>query len=79
MTMQILSGQVPYHYLVRDVQVLLELHQGKKPNRPANGFISDRLWGIINACWANMPNERPTMLTVWRWITHKLILEQVIC
>jgi hypothetical protein len=77
MTVQILSGQVPYHYLVREAQVLMELHKGNKPNRPADGFVTDTLWKIVNACWADMPGDRPTMETVWRNIRHQLILENL--
>jgi len=75
--LEILSGQVPYHYLIREGQVLMELHKGKKPNRPANCFITDTLWGIINTCWADIPNDRPTMGTVWKYIRHQLILENL--
>ena len=79
MIMQILSGQVPYYYLVREGQVLLELQAGRKPNRPADGSITDRLWRFINACWADMPNDRPTMQTVSRYIRHQIILEKLPC
>jgi hypothetical protein len=79
MTVQILSGQVPYYYLAREGQVLMEVQAGRKPNRPADGFITDRLWGIINLCWADMPNDRPTMETVSRYIRHQIILEQLPC
>jgi serine/threonine protein kinase len=74
---QILSGQVPYHYLLREGQVLMELHNGKKPNRPSDVFVTDTLWGIINACWADTPNDRPTMEKVRKYIKHQLILENL--
>jgi len=76
---QILSGQVPYHYLLREGQVLMELHNGKKPNRPTEVFIADTLWDIINTCWADTPNDRPTMEKVCKDIKHQLILENILC
>jgi hypothetical protein len=53
----------------------MELHNGKKPSRPPNGLITDTLWNIINACWADTPTDRPTMEKVWKYIKHLLILE----
>jgi serine/threonine protein kinase len=76
---QVLSGQVPYHYLVHEGQVLLELQNGNKPNRPTAGFITDTHWNIINACWADIPSERPSMEKVWKSIKHQLILENLPC
>ena len=76
---QILSGRVPYHYLVREGQVLMELHHGNKPNRPSDGFMTDSLWRSINACWASTPSERPTMEKVWKYIKHQVILENLPC
>jgi hypothetical protein len=77
--MQILTGQVPYHYLIREGQVLVELHQGNKPKRPTDGSVTDTLWKIINVCWADLPSDRPTMETLWRSIKHQLILESLPC
>jgi len=77
--LEIFSGQVPYHYLIREVQVLLELQNGNKPNRPTSGYISDTLWEIINACWADKPTDRPNVEEVWRSIKHQLILENLPC
>ncbi|KIM82176.1 hypothetical protein PILCRDRAFT_820544 [Piloderma croceum F 1598] len=75
--LEILSGQVPYHYLLREGQVLMEHHYGRKPNRPADVFVTDTLWGIINACWADIPNDRPTMEKIRKYIKHQLILENL--
>ncbi|KAF7976172.1 hypothetical protein HWV62_7324 [Athelia sp. TMB] len=58
--LEILSGLIPYHYLARDGQVLLELQNGTKPRRPQEGYVTDVLWAQINACWAEPATQRPT-------------------
>ena len=75
--MQILSGQVPYYYLVREEQVLMALHKGIKPNRPTDAFVTDTHWHAINACWAMTPRDRPTMEKVLKYIKHQQILENL--
>jgi serine/threonine protein kinase len=77
--LEIFSGQVPYHYLVREAQVLMELQNGNRPRRPNGECITDTLWDIINACWADKPNDRPAMEKVGRYIKHQLILETLPC
>jgi len=75
--LEILSGRVPYHYLVREEQVLIALHKGNKPNRPTNDCIMDTHWNAINACWAITPGDRPTMEKVLKDIRHLQLLENI--
>ncbi|KAF9228878.1 kinase-like protein [Gyrodon lividus] len=49
--LQVLSGEVPYADLKRDVQVLLALSQGVKPSRPQTPWLNDRFWDFIQRCW----------------------------
>lgn len=58
-TLEILSGRIPYHYVRTDVQVVIELHNGKKPRRPATSFVTNAQWDFIQRCWADNPQERP--------------------
>ncbi|KAK0462909.1 TKL/TKL-ccin protein kinase [Desarmillaria tabescens] len=58
-TLEILSGRIPYHYVRTDAQVIIELHNGKKPRRPAPSFVTNAQWDFIQRCWADDPQERP--------------------
>ncbi|KAK0471351.1 TKL/TKL-ccin protein kinase [Armillaria novae-zelandiae] len=58
-TLEILSGRIPYHYVRTDAQVVIELHNGKKPRRPAPSFVTSSQWDFIQRCWADDPQERP--------------------
>ncbi|KAJ7145696.1 TKL/TKL-ccin protein kinase [Mycena epipterygia] len=75
-TLEILSGRIPYFYL-RDVQVVIEIHKGNKPRRPAQSFVTDAQWAFIQHCWAADPDERPDSAEVLRTIQalHRASLE----
>ncbi|KAJ7278948.1 TKL/TKL-ccin protein kinase [Mycena rebaudengoi] len=63
-TLEILSGRVPYHYLRTDAQVVIEIHRGNKPRRPAESFVTDDQWALIQRCWAADPDARPDISEV---------------
>ncbi|KAF9230162.1 kinase-like domain-containing protein, partial [Melanogaster broomeanus] len=51
--LQILTGNVPYHYYVREVQVMRAIITGETPRRPSRDLISDRRWSFIQRCWSS--------------------------
>lgn len=55
---QVLSGDVPYHYIKKDILVAVELHKGVYPKRPEKIWVTDGIWHFINQCWAE-PAKRP--------------------
>lgn len=63
---KLLSGRIPYHYIYSDAQVVIELHKGVKPRRPAPQFITDAQWNLIQQCWGEEPKDRPDIETVCR-------------
>ena len=60
MSSQVLSGKIPYHYIQRDGQVVINLYNGITPKRPVVTRITDELWEFINSCWTE-PAHRPTI------------------
>ncbi|KAF9022811.1 kinase-like protein [Hymenopellis radicata] len=58
-TLEILSGRIPYHYVRSDAQVIIELHRGNKPRRPAVTFVADAQWNFIQECWSDDLMSRP--------------------
>ncbi|KAH8112908.1 kinase-like domain-containing protein [Phellopilus nigrolimitatus] len=62
MTMiELFTGAPPYHHLRSDPQVIIQVHAGILPNRPAEhtGFDDD-LWDLCMDCWAANPKLRPS-------------------
>ena len=58
---QVLSGTAPFPN-ESDEEVLDRVSKGLRPGRPSNPpkWLADGLWGQIEACWKQEPNERPT-------------------
>lgn len=58
-----ISGNVPFHECT-DATVFLKVMTGKHPARGA--MFSDRLWELLELCWAAQPGERPSIEEVSR-------------
>ncbi|KAF9233547.1 kinase-like domain-containing protein, partial [Melanogaster broomeanus] len=74
--LQVLSGEVPYADLKRDVQVLLALSRGVKPTRPQTPWMNDRSWEFIQICWSTGDHgaKRPSAEEALRFIQGELSL-----
>ncbi|KAF8889130.1 kinase-like domain-containing protein [Infundibulicybe gibba] len=68
--LELLSGRIPYHYIHVDALVVIELHKGNKPRRPARTFVTDLQWAFIQRCWADDANERPTASEAHRLVQN---------
>jgi hypothetical protein len=55
---------MPYHYIRTDAQVVIQLHQGVKPRRPASTFVDEDQWDLIQKCWKDPPEDRPSVSQV---------------
>jgi serine/threonine protein kinase len=65
---QVLSGKLPYHHLLKDAEVLINLHHGVHPPRPAE--LLDEYWALISRCWAKDPCTRPAITEISKCIQH---------
>ncbi|KAJ7468748.1 TKL/TKL-ccin protein kinase [Mycena latifolia] len=76
-TLEILSGRIPFHYLQSEAQVVIEIHKGNRPRRPADSFVTDAQWAFIQRCWDADPAARPDSTEVVRAINalHRASLE----
>lgn len=64
--LQLMSGKVPYSRIIMPASVVMVVADGKKPDRPRRGSgkeveISDRLWSLLERCWASDGANRPTI------------------
>lgn len=58
---KIFSGDMPYHYVQHEMEVLLKyVIPGKRPDRP-RGYkaVKDRHWAAVEHCWCTDPRARP--------------------
>ena len=56
---KILTGNVPYHHLSRDEQVLYAILKGVPPKRPDEAVVTDHRWKFIEWCWSPAKGTRP--------------------
>jgi Protein tyrosine and serine/threonine kinase len=64
----VLSGQLPYHQLKRDTEVLFELDKGVRPSRPPQ--LVNEHWGLICLCWMEEPSARPDARDIFERVQH---------
>jgi hypothetical protein len=64
----VLSGQLPYHQLKRDTEVLFELDKGMRPSRPPQ--LANEHWGLICLCWMEEPSARPDARDIFERVQH---------
>jgi hypothetical protein len=62
--MKVLTGRPPFEPEVRGIRLLLLVHGGIRPKRPANAEFTDDMWSLIESCWRQDPNERPMIQDV---------------
>ncbi|KIJ05090.1 hypothetical protein PAXINDRAFT_21625 [Paxillus involutus ATCC 200175] len=57
--LQVMTGKVPFHYYLRNMQVLYAISQGKIPDRPSEELVTDRQWSFMQRCWMPLDADEP--------------------
>ncbi|KIJ05099.1 hypothetical protein PAXINDRAFT_103743 [Paxillus involutus ATCC 200175] len=57
--LQVLTGKIPYHYYVRESQVLYAISKGIIPMRPNAPVVTDRQWRFMQRCWMPVDVDEP--------------------
>ena len=62
---QLFSGEWPFHDIQKDFRVIGAVTQGNRPLRPLDDRcrvrgLNDEIWSIIETCWAQEPDQRPS-------------------
>lgn len=70
--LQIFSGNIPFHTINNNNTVLLRVMQGIRPERPSGApGLTDSMWALMQDCWAQKPNDRPTIDVVSSRLAHE--------
>ncbi|KAF9259350.1 kinase-like protein, partial [Marasmius fiardii PR-910] len=68
---EIIAGKIPFAHLRHDGQVIIQVINGKRPNRPtATGWCPNSIWNLVQQCWAQESHLRPTAAVVHGFLTH---------
>ena len=49
---KILTGNIPYHRLFRDEQVIYAIWKGARPDRSDQKAVTNGRWKFIERCWS---------------------------
>ncbi|KDN33753.1 hypothetical protein RSAG8_13151, partial [Rhizoctonia solani AG-8 WAC10335] len=67
--LEIISGRLPWYWIKNEPAIIIhvcspgKLH--KRPNEiPMDSLAGDKLWTLLNECWAYKPDLRPTAIEV---------------
>ena len=58
-----MKGKVPFHDVANDATVMFKVLEGKRPLRPrsfSDTMALDNLWELMQNCWEQKPEVRPT-------------------
>ncbi|KAF9260220.1 kinase-like protein [Marasmius fiardii PR-910] len=68
---EIVAGTVPFAHLRHDVQVMFQMLNGERPERPtATTWCPNNIWALVQQCWAQEIHLRPTAVTVHEFLKH---------
>ena len=65
---EVLTGQMPFPLLCKEVVVTKVVYLGDRPKRPqgAEGkWFTDGVWGMLGRCWEPKPSDRPSIVLVF--------------
>ncbi|KAF8839957.1 WD40 repeat-like protein, partial [Paxillus ammoniavirescens] len=73
--LQVLTGKVPYHYYIRDAQVLSAVSRGIIPQRPNRALVTDRQWMFMQRCWmpVGVGEPRPSDDEIVEFVRQELV------
>ena len=55
---QVFTGRIPFH-LYTEEQVLIILEGDGRPDKPAHGEFTPKMWTLTKKCWNKNPKKRP--------------------
>ncbi|KAG1835102.1 hypothetical protein EV424DRAFT_1582716 [Suillus variegatus] len=70
--LQVLTGDVPWCHLAKDITVLLKVVDGRIHPRPDDCFVTGQQWDFMTCCWSTTPTDRPPAEEAVRFVYSAL-------
>ena len=65
--LEVLSGRAPYGQF-KEFIVMRMLLEGTHPERPEMPWFTNDLWRILEQCWSQQPEDRPTLEAILEYL-----------
>ncbi|EPQ57112.1 kinase-like protein, partial [Gloeophyllum trabeum ATCC 11539] len=62
--LQMYTREMPWQNFT-SLQIQLNVTNGQRPSRPSTGSMSDDVWDVIQACWAQEAKKRMKSIHAW--------------
>jgi len=66
---EIFTESIPFSHIRNDAGVIFFVMNGGRPIRELCLQIDDEIWAMLETCWNENPDERPSMATLSRFFT----------
>jgi hypothetical protein len=61
---EVITGHLPFFNTAGDGKVVLDVINGKRPERPSASFPPDDIWTLIQSCWVEDVDSRPGISSI---------------
>ncbi|KZT25488.1 kinase-like protein [Neolentinus lepideus HHB14362 ss-1] len=78
--LEVCTGEVPFPSRRFFAQDLIEVSRGARPERPEvekYPLVNEDMWDMMQSCWQQKPESRPSMAVVEQWINLSCIVRDI--
>ena len=72
---EILEGAIPYYEFVSNQEVVKKVLKGLTLDKPTKIPPSDQLWNIMQSCWLQHDDQRPSFQEIYQQLSSLIDLQ----
>ncbi|KAH8832263.1 kinase-like domain-containing protein [Flagelloscypha sp. PMI_526] len=68
--LEMYTGKPPFSHITTEYQVMLEIHEGRRPLPPPGHLLPSELFTLVERCWSHTPSDRMSINAVITYLTR---------